>query len=211
MSGKIQITLPDGSRKEFPSGITPYEVAKNISEGLARNALSASFNGKTVEMSTPLTTNGKLVLYTWDDDEGKKAFWHSSAHIMAQAIKKHYPQAKLTIGPPIENGFYYDIDFGEQTFSEKDFSKIEKTFLEIARGKHPFRMREVSKQDALNHYRQENNPYKIELIENLHDGEITFCDHDDFTDLCRGGHIPHTGWVKAFKILNAAGAYWRGD
>ncbi len=207
----IRISLPDGQVKTYPAGSTPYDIAKSISEGLARNAISASFNGQTVEMSTPLHNDGKLILYTWDDEKGKRAFWHSSAHIMAQAIKKHYPNAKLTIGPPIENGFYYDIDFGDETFSEKDFPKIEKTFLEIARGKHPFRMREVSKKDALDFYRKENNPYKIELIEGLNDGEITFCDHDDFTDLCRGGHIPHTGLVKAFKILNAAGAYWRGD
>ncbi len=207
----IRISLPDGQVKTYPAGSTPFDIAKSISEGLARNAISASFNGQTVEMSTPLHNDGKLILYTWDDEKGKRAFWHSSAHIMAQAIKKHYPDAKLTIGPPIENGFYYDIDFGDETFSEKDFPKIEKTFLEIARGKHPFRMREVSKKDALDFYRKENNPYKIELIEGLNDGEITFCDHDDFTDLCRGGHIPHTGLVKAFKILNAAGAYWRGD
>ncbi len=207
----IKITFPDGSVREYPAGITPYEVAGSISHGLQRNALSASFNGQTVELSTPLTRDGELRFYTWDDDEGKRAFWHSSAHIMAQAIKKHYPNAKLTIGPPIENGFYYDIDFGDETFTEKDFPKIEKTFMEIARGKHPFRMREVSKQAALDFYRKENNPYKIELIEGLNDGEITFCDHDDFTDLCRGGHIPHTGLVKAFKIMNAAGAYWRGD
>ena len=208
---EILIRFPDGSERKFPAGITPYEVAKSISEGLARQVISASFNGKTVETSTPLNTDGELKLFTWEDEEGKRAFWHSSAHIMAQAIKKHFPEAKLTIGPPIENGFYYDIDFGDAVFSEKDFPKIEKTFLEIARGKHPFRMREVGKQEALDFYRKENNPYKIELIENLNDGEITFCDHDDFTDLCRGGHIPHTGLVKAFKILNAAGAYWRGD
>ncbi len=208
---EILIRFPDGSERKFPAGITPYEVAKSISEGLARQVISASFNGKTVETSTPLNTDGELKLFTWEDEEGKRAFWHSSAHIMAQAIKKHFPEAKLTIGPPIENGFYYDIDFGDAVFSEKDFPEIEKTFLEIARGKHPFRMREVGKREALDFYRKENNPYKIELIENLNDGEITFCDHDDFTDLCRGGHIPHTGLVKAFKILNAAGAYWRGD
>ncbi len=210
-ASEIRITLPDGSVKTFPRGVTPYEVARSISEGMARKAVSASFDGRQIEMSTPLTRDGALRLFTWDDEEGKRAFWHSSAHIMAQAIKKHYPNAKLTIGPPIENGFYYDIDFGDETFTEKDFPKIEKTFMEIARGKHPFRMREVSKSEALDFYRKEDNPYKIELIENLNDGEITFCDHDDFTDLCRGGHIPHTGLVKAFKIMNVAGAYWRGD
>jgi len=207
----IKITLPDGSIKEYPGGITPYEVAKDISEGLARNVISAKFNGKTVETSTPLTTDGDLVLFTWNDDEGKKAFWHSSAHLMAQAIQKFYPDAKLTIGPAIDNGFYYDIDFGDAQFSEKDFEKIEKKMLEIARGKHEFKLHKVSKDEALKMYQDENNPFKVELIENLTDGEISFCDHDDFTDLCRGGHIPHTGLIKAVKLLNVAGAYWRGD
>ena len=207
----IKITLPDGSVKEYPAGVTPYEVAKDISEGLARNVISAKFNDKKVEINTPLTTDGNLVLLTWNDDEGKKTFWHSSAHLMAQAILKFYPDAKLTIGPAIDNGFYYDIDFGDQQFSEKDFEKIEKKMLEIAKGKHEFKLREVSKKDALELYQKENNPFKIELIENLNDGEITFCDHDDFTDLCRGGHIPHTGLIKAVKLLNVAGAYWRGD
>ncbi len=207
----IKITLPDGSVKEYPSGITPYEVTKDISEGLARNVISAKFNDKKVETSTPLTTDGSLVLYTWNDDEGKKTFWHSSAHLMAQAILKFYPDAKLTIGPAIDSGFYYDIDFGDQQFSEKDFEKIEKKMLEIAKGKHEFKLHEVSKKDALDLYKKENNPFKVELIENLNDGEITFCDHDDFTDLCRGGHIPHTGLIKAVKLLNVAGAYWRGD
>ncbi len=207
----IKITLPDGSIKEYPSGVTPYDVAKDISEGLARNVISAKFNDKKVETTTPLTTDGNLILYTWNDDEGKKTFWHSSAHLMAQAILKFYPDAKLTIGPAIDSGFYYDVDFGDQQFSEKDFEKIEKKMLEIAKGKHEFKLREVSKKDALDLYRKENNPFKIELIENLNDGEITFCDHDDFTDLCRGGHIPHTGLIKAVKLLNVAGAYWRGD
>ena len=207
----IKITLPDGSVKEYPSGVTPYDVAKDISEGLARNVISAKFNDKKVETTTPLTTDGNLILYTWNDDEGKKTFWHSSAHLMAQAILKYYPDAKLTIGPAIDSGFYYDIDFGDQQFSEKDFEKIEKKMLEIAKGKHEFKLREVSKKDALDLYKKENNPFKIELIENLNDGEITFCDHDDFTDLCRGGHIPHTGLIKAVKLLNVAGAYWRGD
>jgi len=207
----IKITLPDGSVKEYQQGITPYEVARNISEALARNVISARFNDKTVETSTPLTTDGSLTLFTWNDPEGKKAFWHSSAHLMAQAIQKFYPDAKLTIGPAIDNGFYYDIDFGDESISEKDFEKIEKKMLEIAKGKHEFKLREVSKNDALDFYKNENNPFKLELIENLQDGDITFCDHDDFTDLCRGGHIPHTGLIKAVKLLNVAGAYWRGD
>jgi len=207
----IRITLPDGSVKEFEAGVTPMDVAKSISEGLARNVISASFNKETVETSTPLTEDGSLVLYTWRDDEGKKAFWHSSAHILAQAIEELYPGVKLTIGPAIENGFYYDVDFGEHSVSEKDLPTIEKKMLEIARGKYEFSMRESTKADALDFYKKQNNEYKVELIENLEDGTITFCDHDTFTDLCRGGHIPNTGIVKAVKLMSIAGAYWRGD
>ncbi|WP_159948609.1 threonine--tRNA ligase [Polaribacter septentrionalilitoris] len=207
----IKITLPDGSIKEFAKNSTPIDVAKSISEGLARNVISANFNGTTVETTTPLTSDGSLVLYTFNDDGGKKAFWHSSAHVLAEAILSFHPNAKLTIGPAIDNGFYYDLDLGDKTISEKDFDAIEKKFLEIARGKHEFKMREVSKADALAKYQKENNEYKVELIENLTDGDITFCDHSNFTDLCRGGHIPNTGIIKAVKIMNVAGAYWRGD
>lgn len=205
----INITLPDGSVKAFNIGSTPMDVAKSISEGLARNVISANFNGTTIETSTELTTDGSLVLYTWNDDEGKKAFWHSSAHVLAQALEELYPGCKLTIGPAIDNGFYYDVDFGENVVSDKDFKSIENKMLEIARGKHNFNMRTVSKSDALSLYK--DNIYKTELIENLKDGEITFCDHSTFTDLCRGGHIPNTSIIKAVKILSVAGAYWRGD
>jgi threonyl-tRNA synthetase len=187
------------------------DVAVNISEGFARNVISAQFNGKTVEVSTPLNENGSLILYTFDQDEGKKAFWHSSAHLMAQAITSFYPNVKLTIGPAIDNGFYYDIDLGDDVISDKDFQQIEQKMLEMARGKYEFKLRDVSKEDALNYYKSQNNQYKVELIENLTDGEITFCDHSDFTDLCRGGHIPNTGFIKAAKIMSVAGAYWRGD
>ncbi|HLT32677.1 MAG TPA: threonine--tRNA ligase, partial [Aquaticitalea sp.] len=165
----------------------------------------------TIETHTPLTNNGSLVLYTWNDKEGKQAFWHSSAHVLAQALQQLYPDVKLSIGPAIENGFYYDVDLGEQSISEKDFKTIEDKMLEISREKHDFNMRSVSKQEALNLYKSQNNEYKVELIENLEDGTITFCDHDTFTDLCRGGHIPNTGIIKAVKLLSVAGAYWRGD
>ena len=207
----INITLPDGSVKQFAKNSRPIDVAKSISEGFARNVISANFNGTTVETTTPLTTDGSLTLYTFNDENGKKAFWHSSAHVLAEAILSFHPNAKLTIGPAIDNGFYYDIDLGDETISEKDFPKIEHKFLEIARGKHEFTMRSVSKTEALTLYKEENNPYKVELIENLTDGDITFCDHSNFTDLCRGGHIPNTGIIKAVKIMNVAGAYWRGD
>lgn len=207
----INITLPDGNVKQMDKGATPMDVAKSISQGLARNVISAKFNGETVETSTPLTEDGSITLFTWNDDEGKTAFRHSSSHVLAQAILKLYPGAKLTIGPAIENGFYYDVDLGDQTISDKDFKKIEDKMLEIARGKHDFKMRSVTKQEALDKYKGEGNEFKVELIENLEDGTITFCDHDDFTDLCRGGHIPNTGIIKAVKIMSVAGAYWRGD
>ena len=207
----INITLPDGSIKQFENGSTPMDVAKSISEGLARNVISASFDGTTVETTTSLTTDGSLVLYTWNDKDGKKAFWHSTSHVLAQALEELYPGIKLSIGPAIDNGFYYDVDFGEQTISEKDFKVVEDKMLEIARGKHEFKMRAVTKAEALSLYKSQNNEYKVELIENLEDGTITFCDHSTFTDLCRGGHIPNTEIIKAVKILSVAGAYWRGD
>jgi threonyl-tRNA synthetase len=207
----IKVTLPDGAIKEYEAGVTAMDIAMSISEGLARNVISASVNGNTVEVTTPITTDANVTLFTFNDDAGKKAFWHSSAHILAQALEKLYPGIKLTIGPAIDNGFYYDVDSGEQTISEADFKKIEDTFLELAREKVDFKLREVSKADALAKYTAEGNEYKVELIENLTDGEITFCDHSDFTDLCRGGHIPNTGIVKAIKIMSVAGAYWRAD
>ncbi|MDF0708722.1 threonine--tRNA ligase [Flagellimonas okinawensis] len=207
----IKITLPDGAVKEVEKGTTPMEVAKSISEGLARNVISAKFNDTVVETVTPLTSDGTLTLYTWSNDEGKKAFWHSTSHVVAQALEELYPGIKLTIGPAIENGFYYDVDFGDRSISEKDFPQIEKKALEIARGKHDYKMRSVSKADALSYYKEQGNEYKVELIENLEDGTITFCDHSSFTDLCRGGHIPNTGIIKAIKLLSVAGAYWRGD
>lgn len=205
----INISLPDGSIRQYESGVTPMDIALSISEGLARNVLSALVNGEQVEASTTITQDATVQLLTWNDDMGKKAFWHSSAHLLAQAIMEFYPNAKLTIGPAIENGFYYDVDFGDETFSEKDFEKVEKKMLENAQKKSEFKLYSVSKADALKEYA--NNEFKTELIENLNDGEITFCSHDNFTDLCRGGHLPNTGFVKAAKILNAAGAYWRGD
>ncbi len=207
----IKITLPDGSVREYISGIKAIDVAKDISEGFARNVISAKFNNNTIEISTELTTDGNLTLYTWNDKEGKTAFRHSSSHVLAQALEELYPGVKLSIGPAIDNGFYYDVDLGEKVISEKDFKTIEDKMLEIARGKHDFKLRSVSKKDALSKYLKEGNEYKVELIENLEDGTITFCDHDTFSDLCRGGHIPNTGIIKAVKIMSVAGAYWRGD
>jgi len=205
----IAIRLPDGSVREYENGSTAFDVAMSISSGLARKVLSAQFDGQTVEIKDPLPGNGSLILYTWDQPEGKKAFWHSSAHVLAQAIEKIYPKAQLTIGPAIENGFYYDVDFGDESVQEKDFAAMETKMLEMARQKVDFKLRAVSKAEALAYYK--SNPYKTELIENLEDGTITFCDHSDFTDLCRGGHLPNTEFIKAVKVMNVAGAYWRGD
>ena len=207
----IEIQFPDQSVRAFKKGVTPLEIAQSISEGLARNVLSVKVNGNVLEARTPIMEDGIINLFTWNDKEGKAAFWHSSAHILAQSLISLYPQAKLTIGPAIENGFYYDVDFGEASFSEKDLPALEKQFMTFAREKFEFKMRMSNKSDALKFYKNENNPYKVELIENLEDGTISFCDHANFTDLCRGGHIPHTGFIKAVKLLSVAGAYWRGD
>lgn len=193
----------------MPDGSSAMDVAKDISRGLARNVLSGTYNGETVELEDPLPGHGNLTLFTWNDTEGKSAFWHSSAHVLAQTLLHLFPKVKLTIGPPIENGFYYDVDLNGESIGEADFPRIEKQMLEFARQKAEFKMREVSKADALEYYK--DNPYKTELIQNLEDGTITFCDHSNFTDLCRGGHIPNTGYIKAAKVMNVAGAYWRGD
>ena len=207
----IKVSFPDGNIKEFEKGTKVIDIAKSISEGLARKVISASYNSEVIELSTGLNDDGDIKLFTWDDDEGKKAFWHSSAHILAQTIKDIYPTSKLTIGPAIESGFYYDVDFGGNNPSENDFKKIEEKFLEFAREDNEFKMRHLSKSDALEFYKKEKNQYKIELIEDLEDGTITFCDHSNFSDLCKGGHIPSTGIVKSVKLLNIAGAYWKGD
>ena len=207
----ISITLKDGSKKEYKKNISVIDVAKDISEGFARNVIAASFNGIPVEISTKLNNDGSLELYTWEDNEGKKAFWHSSSHVLAQALEELYPGIKLTIGPAIKNGFYYDVDINNHVLTDKDFDKIESKMISISREKHDFKMRSVSKKDAIKFYKKLSNDYKIELINDLNDGEITFCDHSSFTDLCKGGHIPNTGIIKAVKITNVAGAYWRAD
>ena len=205
----IKIKFPDDSIRDYKKGITAIEIARDISEGFSRNVLSANFNKKTIETSTKLYESGSLKFFTWNDYEGKRAFWHSSAHVLAQALLNLYPNCKLTIGPPIDNGFYYDADFEGQNISESDLNNIEKKIIKFSKEKFNFKIRNVSKKDALEHYKK--NKYKTELIEDLKDGEITFCDHADFTDLCKGGHLPHTGFIKSVKLLNIAGAYWRGD
>ena len=207
----INIILKDGSVKKYSEETSVISIAKDISESLARNVISAKFNEKVIETNSIIREDGKLEFYTWDNDDGKKAFWHSSSHVMAQSIQELFPEAKLTIGPAINNGFYYDVDLGDKKISESDFEKIETRMLEICREKHDFKLRLVSKKDALKFYKKQNNDYKIELINDLNDGEITFCDHSDFTDLCKGGHIPNTSIIKAVKILNISGAFWRAD
>jgi threonyl-tRNA synthetase len=204
----IQITLPDGAQRSYEPGTTAFQVAESISRGLSQNALTARWNDQTVELHDALPGSGSLQFFTWDQPEGKTAFWHSSAHVMAQAITDLYPAVHLTIGPAIESGFYYDIDFRGVHFGEADWAKVEARFLERAREKAEFKMRSVTKEQALEAYA--HNPFKTELISNLEDGTITFCDHSDFTDLCRGGHIPNTGLIKSFKITKMSGAYWRG-
>ena len=207
----IKITLPDGTIKEFESGVTAMDVALSISEGLARNVLSAKVNGEVWDANRTISTDSTLSLLTWNDDEGKATMWHSSAHLMAEALEFCYPGVKLAIGPAIENGFYYDVDFGKHEFSEKDLPKVEKKMIELARMKLQFERKEVSKADALAYFNEKEDPYKLELINELEDGSITFYTQGNFTDLCRGPHIPHTGFIKAAKLLSVAGAYWRGD
>ena len=207
----IIITLPDGSEKEYAHPVTPMDVALEISEGLARNVLAAKLNGTTVDASTLINTNVSLELLTWKDLDGKGTMWHSSAHLMAEALESLYPGVKLGIGPAIDSGFYYDVDFGEMVFDGEQLVLIEDKMLELARQKNQFLRKSISKQDAVNYFEAKGDEYKLELIENLKDGEITFYTQGNFTDLCKGPHIPNTGFIKAVKILNIAGAYWRGD
>ena len=207
----IKVTLPDGSIKEVEKGTTSLEIAKSISEGLARKVLAAEINNEIWDLTRPITIDSSLKLLTFQQDGGKSTMWHSSAHLMAEALEFYYPGIKLAIGPPIENGFYYDIDFGSYEISEKDLNKIEKKILELAREKNEFIRKEVSKKEAEDYFKDKQDPYKLELIQELEDGSITFYSQGNFTDLCRGPHIPHTGFIKAVKLLNIAGAYWKGD
>ena len=207
----IKITLPDGSVREYESGVSAHEIALSISEGLARNVLSAEVNGEVWDSNRPITESSLVKLLTWNDEKGKETMWHSSAHLMAEAIKYFYPDTKFAIGPPIENGFYYDVDLQGKTISEADFKKIEEKMIELARQKNNFERKEVSKADAIAYFKKNDDEYKLELLEGLEDGTITFYTQGGFTDLCRGPHIPNTGVIKAVKIMSTAGAYWRGD
>jgi len=207
----VKITFPDGNIREYNKGVTGYEIAKSISDRLAKEVLSVTVNDNIWDLTRPIDTDATVKLHKWDDEEAKHAFWHSSAHLMAEAIESLYPGVKLGIGPSIENGFYYDIDFGDHTISDSDFPKIEKKMQEIVQAKEPITRKEVSKEEALNTYKKKGDPYKVELITDLEDGTITFYSQGNFTDLCRGPHLPDTSYIKAFKLLSIAGAYWRGN
>ena len=207
----INITLPDGSVREYEQGTTAYQIALSISEGLARNVLAAMVNGEVWDSSRPIEKDSLVKLLTWNDQEGKATFWHSSAHLMAEALEALYPGTKFGIGPAIETGFYYDVDFGDREFSSDDFKEIEDKIIELAKVKSEFSRKGVSKSDAVNYFTEKDDEYKLDLIKDLADGSITFYTQGNFTDLCRGPHIPNTGFIKAVKLMNVAGAYWRGD
>ena len=207
----INITLPDGTIKQVENGTTALDLAMGISEGLARNVLAAEVNGEVRDPQRSINEDATLNLLTWRDDEGKRTMWHSSAHLMAEALEALYPGVKFWVGPPIENGFYYDVDFGEHTITDKDFPAIESKMMELAKQKNPYIRREMSKAEALVYFKEKGDEYKLDLLEGLEDGTITFYDQGKFTDLCRGPHMPHTGFVKACKVMSIAGAYWKGD
>jgi len=207
----IKITFPDGNIREYEQGASALDIARSISEGLARKVLAAEVNGQTIDAFRPINTDASLKLLTWEDTGGKSTFWHSSAHLMAEAIESVFPETKFAIGPPIENGFYYDIDLGDRTISENDLEQIEKKMKELAAQKNTYQRKEVAKADAIQYFTEKNDPYKLELIDGLEDGQITFYTQGNFTDLCRGPHIPNTGFIKAIKLTNIAGAYWRGN
>lgn len=211
MASVVNITLPNGDVQQHPAGITPHEIAEGISSGLARNALAARVNGQVVETNRPITEDATLGILTWADDDGKATFWHSSAHLLAEALEALYPGIKLGIGPPIKDGFYYDIDFGEYTINEDDFPAIEAKMQALAKSGEAFERIEISKAEALRYFEEKGDPYKLDLLQGLEDGQITLYKSGNFTDLCKGPHIPNSKAVKAVKLLSLAGAYWRGD
>lgn len=207
----VKITLPDNSVREYPQGVKGIEIAQSISEGLARNALAIEVNGEIWDLSRTITTDASIKIFTWNDKGGKYAFWHSSAHLFAEALEALYPGVKFGIGPPIENGFYYDVDLGDRPFGDEELAAVEKKMVELAKANNAFLRRDVSKKEALEYFTKKGDEYKLELIDGLADGSITFYQQGNFVDLCRGPHIPSTGPIKAIKLLSVAGAYWRGD
>ncbi|HET6540615.1 MAG TPA: threonine--tRNA ligase [Chryseolinea sp.] len=207
----VKISLPDGSIREYPSGVKGSEIAASISEGLARVSLAIEVNGEVWDLARPITEDSSIKILTWNDKSGKSAFWHSSAHLMAEALETLYPGVKFGIGPPIDNGFYYDIDLGDRPFGDDDLLAVENKMKELAKRDSVYSRRDVSKAEALDYFTKKNDPYKIELINGLEDGKITFYQQGEFVDLCKGPHIPHTGFIRAVKLLSVAGAYWRGN
>jgi threonyl-tRNA synthetase len=207
----INITFPDGNVKQYEEGISAMDIAMSISEGLARNILSASVNGKVQDLTRPIREDADILFHKWDDKEGKATYWHSSAHLMAEALEELYPGVKFGIGPDIDNGFYYDVDMGDYELTKDDLKKIEKKMIELAKKKQAYVRKEVSKKEAIEYFSEKGDEYKLELISELEDGEITFYQSGNFVDLCRGPHLPDTRKIKAIKLLNIAGAYWRGD
>ena len=208
---KVKITLPDGSIKEYEKGVSGHGIAMSISEGLARNVLAAKVNSEVWDSSRPINEDATVQLLTWNDNDGKNTFWHSSAHLMAEALEELYPGIKFGIGPPVETGFYYDVDFGDQEFDSADLEKVEQKMTELARQKNNYVRENVAKKDAIAYFEAKGDEYKLELLEDLEDGSISFYKQGNFTDLCKGPHIPNTGIIKAIKLTNIAGAYWRGD
>jgi threonyl-tRNA synthetase len=207
----IQITLPDGSVREYQEGTTALDIAKSISEGLARKVLAASVNKEVWDVTRPISSDASLQLLTWDDTEAKATFWHSSAHLMAEAVETTFPGVKFWVGPAIDRGFYYDMDLGDQKITEDDLAMLEKKMNHLAKQNNPFVRKPVAKAEAFEYFSSKGDEYKLDLLQNLTDGEITFYTQGQFTDLCRGPHIPHTGFIKAIKLTSVAGAYWKGD
>lgn len=207
----IKIEFPDGAVREYEQGVTALDIAKSISEGLARKVLAANVNGQVRDATRPIRENASLRLLTWADDEGKSTFWHSSAHLMAEAVESMYPGVKFWVGPPVEHGFYYDMDLGDRQISEEDLHKLEQKMTELAKQNEVYQRIEVSKSDAVDYFTKKGDEYKLDLLQNLKDGEISMYTQGHFTDLCRGPHIPNTGFIKAIKLTNIAGAYWKGD
>jgi threonyl-tRNA synthetase len=207
----IKIAFPDGAVREYEKGVTALEIAKSISEGLARKVLAANINGQVWDATRPISEDASLQLLTWADNDGKSTFWHSSAHLLAEAVESLYPGVKFWVGPPVENGFYYDMDLGDRQLSEEDLAKLEKKMTELARQNEGYQRKEIGKADAVNYFTQKGDEYKLDLLQNLKDGEITLYTQGSFTDLCRGPHIPNTSFIKAIKLTNIAGAYWKGD
>jgi threonyl-tRNA synthetase len=210
-TGMIKITLPDGAIREYAEGTTALDIAKSISEGLARKVLAAEINGKVWDATRPINNDAQLKLLTWNDADGKSTFWHSTAHLMAEAVESLFPGVKFWVGPPVENGFYYDIDLGGKQITEEDLRKLEVKMAELAKQNEVYQRKEISKADAVKYFTDKGDEYKLDLLQNLNDGEITFYTQGNFTDLCRGPHIPNTSFIKALKLTNIAGAYWKGD